>query len=135
MGNPETVSLAMAFAAGLLSFISPCVPPLIPSYLTFITGLSFEDFTGENRGRVREIALVHSLLFIFGFSLVFIGLGASATLVGKVFFSSRKIVRIVGGLLIIFFGIYITGFSISRPWNGSGVFKSRKRPWDTSELF
>ena len=110
MGHPETVSLAIAFSAGVFSFVSPCVLPLIPSYLSFITGLSFDEFTEKNRALVRRISLTHSLLFILGFSIVFIGLGASATLLGKVFFAYRKTIRIAGGILIIFFGIYITGF-------------------------
>lgn len=110
MGQPETISLAIAFSAGILSFVSPCVLPLIPSYLSFITGLSFDDFTSKNRRMVRRISVTHSLLFILGFSIVFIGLGASATLLGKVFFAYRNIIRIAGGILIIFFGFYIAGF-------------------------
>ena len=70
--------IAIAFTAGLLSFLSPCVLPLIPSYVTFITGLSLEDVQ-----KARRAALIHSLLFVLGFTLIFIALGATATAVGQ----------------------------------------------------
>jgi len=75
----EAVSLGVviSFTAGLLSFLSPCVLPLIPSYVTFVTGLSLEDIQ-----RSRKTALVHALLFVAGFSLIFLALGATATAVG-----------------------------------------------------
>ncbi|MDD5224679.1 MAG: cytochrome c biogenesis protein CcdA [bacterium] len=110
MDQPETISILFAFTAGVLSFVTPCVLPLFPSYLCFITGLCFEDFTGKRDRKVVRLSLIHSFLFVLGFSLVFIGLGASATLLGKVLFSYRNIIRIAGGILIIFFGIYVAGF-------------------------
>ena len=110
MDQPETISILFAFTAGLLSFVTPCVLPLFPSYLCFITGLCFEDFTEKRNSAVVRLSLIHSLLFVLGFSLIFIGLGASATQLGKVLFSYRNIIRIVGGILIIFFGIYVAGF-------------------------
>ncbi|NBW64324.1 cytochrome c biogenesis protein CcdA, partial [bacterium] len=79
-----SVGLAIAFSAGLLSFLSPCVLPLIPSYVTFITGLSFEDVT-----KSRRTALVHSLLFILGFTLIFLALGAVATGFGRMLLANR----------------------------------------------
>jgi len=110
MDQPQTISILFAFTAGLLSFVTPCVLPLFPSYLCFITGLAFEDFTGERDRAVVRLSLIHSFLFVLGFSLVFIGLGASATLLGKVLFAYRNVIRIGGGILIIFFGIYVAGF-------------------------
>ena len=74
MNEPASLGIALAFSAGLLSFLSPCVLPLVPSYVTFITGLSLEDVQ-----RSRRTALVHALLFILGFTLIFMALGASAT--------------------------------------------------------
>ena len=80
---PE-VSLIAAFLAGVVSFVSPCVLPLVPSYVTFITGVSFDELTaGQQSARVRRLTIVHSLAFIVGFSIVFISLGATATATGQ----------------------------------------------------
>jgi cytochrome c-type biogenesis protein len=95
---------AIAFTAGLLSFLSPCVLPLIPSYVTFITGLSLEDVQ-----RSRRAALIHSLLFITGFTLIFLALGATATALGQVLNYQRVWISRVGGILIIVFGLYMLG--------------------------
>ena len=73
-----SLGIAIAFTAGLLSFLSPCVLPLIPSYVTFITGLSLEDVQ-----KARRAALIHSLLFVLGFTLIFLALGATATALGQ----------------------------------------------------
>ena len=104
------VSLFIAFMAGLLSFVTPCVLPLVPSYLSFITGLSFEELTGEqDQQRVRLKTMSHSLFFIAGFSVVFIAFGASATLIGQIFLSYQSVIRKLGGILIVLFGLYILG--------------------------
>ena len=105
------VSLLAAFFAGLVSFISPCVLPLVPSYITFITGVSFDELTSANTGsRVRRLTIVHSLAFILGFSLVFIALGATATVAGQFLREHQDMLRRVGGVLIILFGIFLTGW-------------------------
>src|SRR5688500_8253078 len=96
--------LTIAFGAGLLSFLSPCVLPLIPSYVTFITGLSLEDVQ-----KSRRAALVHSLLFILGFTLIFLALGATATALGQLLSYQRVWISRVGGVLIIVFGLYMLG--------------------------
>ena len=96
--------MAIAFSAGLLSFLSPCVLPLIPSYVTFVTGLSLEDVQHS-----RRTALVHSLLFILGFTLIFLALGASATALGSVFLRYRDWITRIGGILVIIFGLYMLG--------------------------
>ncbi len=98
------IGLAVAFGAGLLSFLSPCVLPLIPSYVSFITGMSLEDVR-----RSRRIALVHSLLFVTGFTLIFLALGATATVLGRVLFAYRDWVGRVGGVLVIVLGLYLLG--------------------------
>ena len=104
------VSLLAAFLAGVVSFISPCVLPLVPSYVTFITGVSFDELTAANAGpRVRRLTIIHSLAFIVGFSLVFIALGATATVAGQFLRQHQDTLRRVGGVLIILFGIYLTG--------------------------
>ena len=105
MGDSSgAVGILIAFSAGLLSFLSPCVLPLIPSYVTFITGLSLEDVT-----KARRTALVHSLLFILGFTLIFMALGAGATVLGQLMLRNRFIISRVGGVLVIVFGLYLLG--------------------------
>ena len=111
----QEVTIPLAFAAGVLSFLSPCVLPLVPSYLTFITGASFEELTGteeaspEDRRRVRALTISNSLAFILGFSTVFIALGATSSLLGQWLVEFHNIIRIVGGVLVIIFGLFISG--------------------------
>ena len=110
MSGSSDLSLYIAFAAGLLSFLSPCVLPLLPSYLAFITGFSFEELTREeNQGKRRKTVLLHSFLFVLGFSSLFTALGASATYLGQFLASHRDTIRIAGGILIILFGLFISG--------------------------
>lgn len=104
MNETPSLGAAVAFLAGLLSFLSPCVLPLVPSYLGFITGFTLEEMGGR-----RRIAMLHALLFVTGFSLVFILLGASATALGRVLNYYQEWVARVGGVLIIFFGLYLVG--------------------------
>jgi cytochrome c-type biogenesis protein len=104
------ISLIGAFIAGLLSFLSPCVLPLIPSYITYITGLSFADLQTEHPShKIRQQTIIHSLLFIAGFTFVFVLLGASATIAGTFLQEHMTAIRKVGGVLIILFGIHLTG--------------------------
>jgi len=104
------VSFPLAFAAGILSFLSPCVLPLVPSYITFITGVSFEDLKeGGDSGRIRFLTITNSLAFIAGFSLIFIALGASSSVIGRVLFQYQDAIRIAGGVLVIFFGLFVSG--------------------------
>lgn len=100
----------VALGAGLLSFLSPCVLPLVPSYLSFIAGVSFDDFkrTQSDSKLLRKVVL-NSLLFIVGFSMVFMTLGLSFSLVGQVLIQYQEAIRMVAGLLIAFFGVYISG--------------------------
>ncbi len=108
-GGPD-VSLFIAFAAGLLSFVSPCVLPLVPSYVTYITGLTLEELTSETeRTRVRGVIITNSLLFIAGFSAVFIAFGASASLIGQLLTTYQDFIRKLGGVLIVVFGLYVMG--------------------------
>ena len=105
------ISIIGAFVAGLLSFLSPCGLPLIPSYITYITGLSFADLQAEHpTHKVRQQTIIHSLLFIAGFTCVFVLLGASATFMGDFLQDHKTAIRRVGGLLIVVFGIHVTGF-------------------------
>lgn len=104
MDDTATLGLAIAFSAGLLSFLSPCVLPLIPSYVTFVTGLSLEDVQHS-----RRTALVHSLLFILGFTMIFLALGAGATAFGSLMLRHREWISRIGGVLVIIFGLYMLG--------------------------
>ena len=99
-----TPSFALAFLAGLLSFLSPCVLPLIPSYVGFLTGLTLEEL--EVR---RGTALAHALWFVAGFSLIFIALGATASALGVLFLRSQVWIGRIGGGVVILFGLYLLG--------------------------
>jgi cytochrome c-type biogenesis protein len=104
------ITFPLAFLAGMVSFLSACVLPLVPSYMSFVTGMSFEDLTSNiDRRKVRMLTLVNSSLFVLGFSAVFIGLGASSSYVGNILFAYQDSLRIFGGILVIVFGLFITG--------------------------
>jgi cytochrome c-type biogenesis protein len=103
------LGVAVAFSAGLFSFLSPCVLPLFPSYVSFITGMSVADLTGELTARARRRVLGNALAFVLGFSLVFVALGASFSAAGQFLLDYREWIRVVGGALIVVFGLYITG--------------------------
>jgi cytochrome c-type biogenesis protein len=105
----QTVSFPAAFVAGLLSFFSPCVLPLIPAYFTFITGFSIEELTEEYNSEIRKKVFLSTFLFVLGFSLVFILMGASASYLGGLMYTYKKLIRIIGGILIIILGIHLTG--------------------------
>lgn len=103
-------SLLAAFFAGLLSFVSPCVLPLVPSYLMYITGLSLDQLVdSDERHEVRKTIIANALLFIAGFSLVFIAFGASASVIGRMLTDYQELIRKVGGTFIILFGLYLMG--------------------------
>ena len=102
----NNVSLILAFSAGLLSFLSPCVLPLVPAYITYITGSAVAEL---NTGKARLHTVYKSLGFVLGFSLVFIAMGASITSIGKLLITNIDIFRKVGGAIIVLFGIHITG--------------------------
>ena len=105
------VSFLAALTAGILSFISPCVLPLVPGYISFISGVSFNDMqaTGAAATRSRRQMLITSLAFVLGFSLVFIAAGASASAIGRAVGHYRPIIERIAGLLVIFFGLHLAG--------------------------
>jgi cytochrome c-type biogenesis protein len=104
VNEPAALGFAVAFAAGLLSFLSPCVLPLVPSYVGFLTGMTLPEV-----GNRRRVALLHALMFVGGFSLVFILLGASATALGRALNYYQVWLQRVGGVLIIGFGLVCLG--------------------------
>ncbi len=114
MQQAAEISYWIAFTAGILSFVSPCVLPLIPSYLTYITGLSFSQLQDAHpNAKVRMTVMLHSLCFIIGFSTVFVLLGAIAGIASSQFQSylreGLEWIEKIGGLLIVLFGIHMTG--------------------------
>jgi cytochrome c-type biogenesis protein len=104
------VNIFVAFAAGIFSFLSPCVLPLIPSYLSFVSGISLDEMRSDHAaGRVRSSVVLNSVAFIAGFSLVFVSLGASASFLGSLFLGYRNWIRIGGGVFILLVGLYLIG--------------------------
>jgi cytochrome c-type biogenesis protein len=100
----EGVSFVVAFTAGLLSFLSPCVLPLIPSYVGFLTGMTAEEIQVR-----RGTALLHALWFVAGFSLVFMALGATASVLGGFMLRYHVWIGRIGGVLVLAFGLYLLG--------------------------
>jgi cytochrome c-type biogenesis protein len=109
MSDLVTVSLGLAVLAGLVSFLSPCVLPIVPSYVGFVTGLTLEELQENGRGSARRQAAVHAALFVLGFSLIFLALGASATALGGVLRRSLPLLQQIGGVVIAAFGLYLLG--------------------------
>jgi cytochrome c-type biogenesis protein len=105
----EALGWVVAFTAGLLSFLSPCVLPLVPSYATFVTGMSLDELRESETAGTRRAVWVHGLLFVLGFTLVFLALGASATFIGSFLAYASRWVAAAGGALLIVFGLYLLG--------------------------
>lgn len=105
----ESVSILSAFIAGVISFLSPCVLPLIPAYISFITGYDLEQLTTQTDRRSKLKIIYLAIGFVVGFSMVFILLGASATFIGRWLTASMAWISKLAGLLIIVFGIHLTG--------------------------
>ncbi len=123
------ISLIAAFSAGLLSFVSPCVLPLVPSYISYITGLSVEQLTdASERVKFKKAIVLNSLLFIAGFSSVFIAFGASASLLGQVLITYQDHIRRFGGVLIVVFGLYLLGILNLSFLKMEHRFQFRSRP-------
>ena len=102
------LSIPIAFVAGLVSFLSPCVLPLIPGYISMLSGASIEELKGGSAALAGRV-FRNSVAFVIGFSVVFIALGASATAVGNFLAAQRSIFNVVAGILVIIFGLHLTG--------------------------
>jgi cytochrome c-type biogenesis protein len=109
----SNIGMATAFAAGVVSFLSPCVLPLVPGYVSFVSGAALGDGGPTERGRLSILAL--ALCFVVGFSTVFIALGASATAISHLLLQYRYGANIVGGVIVMLFGVFMTGL-IPMPW-------------------
>ncbi|MBF0447692.1 MAG: sulfite exporter TauE/SafE family protein [Magnetococcales bacterium] len=122
------VSYAAALLAGLLSFVSPCVLPLVPAYISFMTGVSVDQLRKGSDREVATAAALHSLFFVLGFSTVFIALGASASLIGQVLLANMEIFSKVGGALIVLFGLHYVGLFKIGFLNMDARFNLQEKP-------
>lgn len=102
------VTLLLAFGAGLLSFISPCSLPLYPAFLSYITGMTVDELKNE-RGILRKKALIHTVLFLVGFSIIFLAIGLSTSFIGEFFLAYQDLLRQIGAIILVFFGLVMTG--------------------------
>jgi cytochrome c-type biogenesis protein len=106
----ENVTIFTAFAAGLISFLSPCVLPLVPGYISIISGFSLDELRTEDRkASLRRTVLTNSVMFILGFAITFISLGASASWIGQMLMSKMAVLYRIAGLIIIVFGLHLIG--------------------------
>jgi cytochrome c-type biogenesis protein len=125
----ENVSLFAAFTAGIISFISPCVLPLIPAYLSFISGVSVEEIKSqEKKSKVLKKVSLSTLFFILGFSFVFVALGASATFIGEFLLSKLSLFNKIAGILIILLGLHLIGVFRIPFLNYEKRFHTRSKP-------
>lgn len=104
----EEINVFLAFAAGFLSFISPCVLPLYPVFLSYITGMSMDEINRDNK-RLDRKAILHTACFLIGFSSIFVMIGFTTTYVSEFLMTYQDTIRQIGAILIIFFGLVIVG--------------------------
>lgn len=102
------LNLFLAFGAGFLSFISPCTLPLYPAFISYITGMSLDDLKSDSK-RMSRSGVLHTLFFLLGFSIVFIFLGFGTSFIGKFFLMNQNLLRQIGAIFIVLFGLMITG--------------------------
>ena len=103
------LNAATAFLAGLVSFVSPCVLPLVPSYLSFLTGTSLEDLKSDINARTKARVLLHALAFVAGFTVIFVAIGLSASAIGAFFAGNKRFVELFGGAIIVVLGLQMMG--------------------------
>ncbi|MEF3309427.1 cytochrome c biogenesis protein CcdA [Paenibacillus sp. GYB004] len=106
--NPADISLWVALGAGVLSFVSPCCLPLYPSYISYITGISVKDLK-EGRGIIQKQAILHTVFFAIGFSIIFFALGLSASIIGDLFANYRSLIQKLGGIMVVVMGLVMLG--------------------------
>lgn len=104
----EEINIFIAFGAGFLSFVSPCVLPLFPAFLSYITGMSVSELSEDNKMLTKK-SMLHTILFLLGFSAIFIMLGFSTNIVAEFFIKNQNLIRQIGAILIVFFGLVIVG--------------------------
>ena len=113
MLGASNIGLLTAFVAGAVSFLSPCVLPLVPGYVSYLSGSTLHQIGGSQVGRLSILFL--STCFVLGFSSVFVALGASATAISRLLLSYRYETTMIGGAIIVLFGVFMTGL-IPMPW-------------------
>jgi cytochrome c-type biogenesis protein len=123
----ETVTYPAALLAGMLSFLSPCILPLIPAYFSFITGLSLDELT-QNKKETRKKVILSTLFYVAGFSFIFILLGASASFLGGLASQYSWIVRYLGGGIILIFGLHLLGLINIKGLNFEKKFHVKEKP-------
>src|SRR3972149_5720795 len=130
MGSPvaESLGVLVAFSAGLFSFLSPCVLPLFPSYLSFVTGMSVDQLASDVSRSERALVMLHSLAFIAGFTVVFVSLGASISAAARFLLASRDWTRAGGGVLIVASALLIAGVLKSAPLGPTRQLQIRSKP-------
>ncbi|TLS52512.1 cytochrome c biogenesis protein CcdA [Paenibacillus antri] len=121
------ITVWLALGAGFLSFISPCMLPLYPSYLSYITGVSTKDLAG-NKGMFQRRAMLHTVFFLIGFSIIFFALGLSASLLGDFFSTYQDIIRQLGAIFIISMGLFMLGIFQPRLLMKEKRFELKTRP-------
>ena len=102
------INVLLAFGAGFLSFISPCTLPLYPAFLSYITGMSYNELKNE-KGMLQKRAILHTIFFLIGFSIIFIAIGFGATMMKGFFYNYQELLRQIGAILIVIFGLMIVG--------------------------
>jgi len=124
----KSYSLGVSFIAGILSFFSPCILPLIPIYISYITGISVEELQKGEKDIIKILTL--TLSFILGFTVVFVLMGASATAIGNLLLEKKDILRIIGGAIIIIFGLHLTGIlKIKKLYTEKRITFKKKRSY------
>ena len=116
------ITLSIAFFAGLISFLSPCVLPLIPGYISYISGTSYEDILNKK----NNLVIIKTIFFTLGFSIVFITLGSTASFIGKFFLSNSETFRVIAGAIIILFSLQLIGIINLKLMNNEVRFFTNK---------
>jgi cytochrome c-type biogenesis protein len=121
------VNIFIAMGAGFLSFISPCCLPLYPAFLSYITGMSVGELKSEN-AMLQKRSLLHTLFFLLGFSMIFIAIGFGTSYIGRFFLEYKDLIRQLGGIFIIFFGLMIVGIFKPEIMMKDRKFEFKNRP-------
>lgn len=121
------INIFLAFGAGFLSFISPCCLPLYPAFLSYITGMSVGELKSEN-AMLQKRSMLHTLFFLLGFSLIFIALGFGTSYFGSFFSDYKELIRQIGAILIILFGLFIVGVFQPKSLMKDSRFEFKNRP-------
>lgn len=119
------ITMALAFGAGILSFISPCVLPIYPAFLSYITGVSFNDL---QEGQMNKKAMLHTLLFLLGFSIVYVSFGIGIGFVSDFLVNYNDTIRMIGGLLMIVFGLMTIGLFNPQFLQGDHKMQFKNKP-------